>query len=136
MTYEFTLRQIASTNVGPIVYPTPTATIEDQITAKLQDINDLKQEKVARPSPKSAYLELLEQLEQGRQALIDQNDQIVADNAAARKTAEDNHAAAIVAEMEKPAVITQAQMQWIIEDYQSRIATIEDWILAKELEVV
>lgn len=55
-------------------------TLESAIADKTKYLNDLKFERIARPSPKSAYIALLNQTEQELQDLIDQNDAIIEQN--------------------------------------------------------
>ena len=57
-----------------------TETLESAIADKTKYLNDLKFERIARPSPKSAYIALLNQTEQELQELIAQNDAIIEQN--------------------------------------------------------
>ena len=55
-------------------------TLESAIAEKTKYFNDLKFERIVRPSPKSAYIALLNQTEQELQELIVQNDVIIEQN--------------------------------------------------------
>ena len=106
--YDDKLLELAYRNVGTLTLPTDTATIEDQIIAKVAAINDLVNERVARPSTKSAYIALIAQMMSERDDLIEQNDTIIAGNQAARETALSDYNDLIAAEMLKTAVIAEA----------------------------
>jgi hypothetical protein len=87
--YLIALRIIAAEKVT-MTEPTILPTIEDQITAKTIEINNLINETTPRPAEyegytgKQAYLAYLAHLEAEKAALIAQNDQIIADNAESR----------------------------------------------------
>lgn len=125
MPYEDILNEIAQTNFGPLVYPTPEQTIEDQITAKVQEINDLINEVTVRPSPKSAYLAKLEQLNQEKDELIIKNEQIIANNLTATQTAVVDYNSLIEKEKLNPEVIAEATRRAFEENYKDRLAAIE-----------
>lgn len=99
--YEIELERIAYENVGPLVFPTDTPTIENQITAKELEIYNLVHEITERPSQKSAYIAALNQLTQEKADLVTQNNQIIAANALARSQASSNYFATIEFEKEK-----------------------------------
>jgi uncharacterized protein YutE (UPF0331/DUF86 family) len=104
MTYADNLTLVAIEIVGSLVYPTATPTIEADIVEKRQDIYELINEIVDRPSSydgkegKLAYLAYLSDLQGELQEMIDENNQIIADNAAARTQAETDYQAALDAQ--------------------------------------
>lgn len=101
MTYEDSLTLVAIEIVGSLIYPTATPTIEADIAEKRQDIYELVHEIVDRPSSydgkegKLAYLAYLSDLQGELQEMIDNNDQIIADNASARTVAEMDYKAEV-----------------------------------------
>jgi PhoPQ-activated pathogenicity-related protein len=125
MPYEDILNEIAYTNVGQLVYPTPAATIENQIIEKTQEINDLKDETTNRPSPKSEYLRVLVLLETELQRLVTQNDDIILSNSKLLEQAILDYNALIEKEKLKPEVIAEATRRAFEEDYKVRLAAIE-----------
>ena len=128
MTYEDELNKIAYANVTYTEF-TPTATIEGLITAKIAEINELRNDDTSRPGTKGGYLALLAQKEQEREALIAQNEQIIADNTAGRAAALQDYQDALAAEKLKAEVIAAATDAWILEDTKSRLAALEDFAM-------
>jgi hypothetical protein len=120
--YAEELEKAAYANVGSLVYPTATPTIENLITAKAQEISNLENEITTRPTPKSAYIALLIQLNQEKDALVAQNNQIIADNLSARTQAEVDYFATI--EFEK----TKTTTKWIaMRAHRTNILYDWDW---------
>ena len=78
-------------------HPEPTPTIESQISAKRDEIKGYKSGGVTRPQPKSAYMELLAQLNAELNALNEQNQNINDANRAARPAVDDQYTADIEA---------------------------------------
>jgi hypothetical protein len=91
------IERMAYENVMRGDYPTPTPTIEDQITAKQTEINGYISGTTIRPQPKSAYFTLLESLRAEKDSLVAQNNQIKADNQSAREAVDSAYQDAITA---------------------------------------
>lgn len=82
--YNENLSTLAYANVTKGDYPDPTPTLEVEIQAKRDEITAYKNGSVERPQPKSAYIELLSQLNSELDELISSNENIIADNKSAK----------------------------------------------------
>jgi hypothetical protein len=109
--YETKLNEAANLTVKRDEYPKATSTIEGEIAAVVKQIGDLVGEKVARPGTKIEYLNLIAQLRAQRDDLVAENDRIIAENLAARKTVDDKYTAAIADFISDPQNIAKAQRE-------------------------
>lgn len=119
MDYENELTEIVYKVVPRPPYPEPTPTLDAKIAAKRDEIKGLKEN---RPATKQAYLLQLQTLDHELDALIERNNQIRADDIAARSTVDAAYQADIETAKQDP------ENQWAaIRIVRDRLLAECDW---------
>jgi hypothetical protein len=119
---DLIIKQVIDGAIKTRVYPVPVATIEGEIMSVQNQIDDLKTNRVERPSTKAEYLALIDQLEAQHNDLISQNNQIIESNRVAAE------AAAISFKTEVDLLIQSPPVRWmVIRAERNTLLQESDW---------
>jgi hypothetical protein len=107
-------------------YPAPAATLDTEIGIQMQLLQNYKNGVLQRPANRQEYQDLIQDLNADIQALITQNNQIVASNRAARQAVDDLYNDQIAAFKLVPANIHAARVNVVKKNFESQFSDIRN----------